>query len=88
MICPNLSHNQDGFVSVLVVAGGTGDTPAVSSSVEMLNLDAPQGESADHALCAATYLFKKVGYLIMSCPAYVEKICGTYINQKVGSIPS
>jgi len=31
---------------VLVVAGGVGDTPAVSSTVEMLDLDTPAGQSA------------------------------------------
>jgi hypothetical protein len=30
---------------VLVVAGGVGDTPAVSSTVEMLDLDASAGRS-------------------------------------------
>jgi hypothetical protein len=31
---------------VLVVAGGVGDTPTVSSTVEMLDLDASAGRSA------------------------------------------
>jgi hypothetical protein len=31
---------------VLVVAGGVGDTPAVSSTVEILDLDASAGRSA------------------------------------------